>query len=234
MLRWRQATVTQRIAETDSATTLVLDVPGWTTHRAGQHVDLRLTAPDGYQATRSYSVASAPARPLAITVQRVDDGEVSPFLADVARPGTAVEVRGPVGGWFVWEPNTTDRVVLLAGGSGIVPLASMLRHRRRLGDPTPFHLVYSARTPDRILYRDELAATTEGEHVVITLTGDDIPPDWDGETGRVDAQTLRRHLPAPSGGLTYVCGPTAFVEAAAASLAVLGYGPTTIRTERFG
>lgn len=224
--------VREKKVETPTAATLVLDVPEWPGHRAGQHLDVRLTAPDGYQATRSYSLASAPGEAPAITVERADGGEVSPFLVDVAVSGTALEARGPIGGYFVWEPGHADVVTLLAGGSGIVPLRSMLRHRRKTGDSARFSVLYSTKSVDRIIYRTELEETTPGEKVTFTLTGSDPPADWDGERGRVTPSMISRcvHPPTES-AIAYVCGPTAFVEAAASMLTDAGYRSPAVRTE---
>ena len=232
---WREATLVERRPETDSAVTLVLDVDGWPGHLPGQHVDVRLTAPDGYTATRSYSV-SAPERGdrVELTVQRVPDGEVSTFLADGLAVGDAVRVRGPVGGWFVWRTGQPGPVLLVAGGSGVVPLMAILRARGP--GAAPFRLVYSVRGPDDVIYRDELAvlAATDGVDVRLVHTrrapdGDERPvgrlresdlaaPGWTGE----DAPTC------------YVCGPTGFVEGAADLLVALGHAADRIRTERFG
>ena len=232
---WREATLVERRPETDSAVTLVLDVDGWPGHLPGQHVDVRLTAPDGYTATRSYSL-SAPERGdrVELTVQRVPDGEVSTFLADGLAVGDAVRVRGPVGGWFVWRTGQPGPVLLLAGGSGVVPLMAMVRAR----DPgaPPFRLVYSIRGPDDVIYREELAALggVGGIQIdrVFTRRGADAdarPPgrlrggDLDG------AGWTAAHAPT-----CYVCGPTGFVEAAASILAAAGHDRGRIRTERFG
>ncbi|MFF0867439.1 ferredoxin reductase [Nonomuraea sp. NPDC003560] len=232
-LTWQPATIAEVVPETDQTRTLLLDVPGWPGHRAGQHVDVRLTADDGYQATRAYSLAGAPGERPSITVVRVAGGEVSPYLVEVAEAGDQVEVRGPIGGYFVWEPMPERRPLLLvAGGSGVVPLRSMLRHRARLGDGTPVRLVYSVRDPGQVIYRDELEAA--GAEVTFVYTRS-APTDWPEPVGRVDrSQLVRLAWPPAHEPLAYVCGPTAFVEHVAAILTALGYPPTDIRTERYG
>jgi ferredoxin-NADP reductase len=223
--------------ETPRVRTLELAVPGWPGHRAGQHVDVRLTAEDGYQASRSYSIASAPGRPLAISVERLSNGEVSPYLVDVAEVGDAFEVRGPVGGYFVWEPEDGDPLLLVAGGSGIVPLMSMVRHRAASESTVPTRVLYSSRAVDDIVYREELgglAARNDGLEIVHTLTREQ-PVDWEGRSGRVDDALLADVAwPPDQSPLVYVCGPTGFVEAVAAGLVRLGHKPERIRTERFG
>jgi ferredoxin-NADP reductase len=236
-LTWQLATVVELVDETPRCKTIVLDPPAWPGHRAGQHVDVRLTAEDGYQAERSYSIASAPEDPhLALTVERLDDGEVSPYLVGVLQPGDELELRGPIGGYFVWEESLGGPLVLVAGGSGVVPLRAILRHRVAAGDTTPAQLVYSSRTLDDVIYRDELS--TLGEHdgveVELTLTRD-WPEDWSGHRGRIDRDLLAGTVPPPSANpLVYICGPTALVEAVAETLVALGHAPGRIRTERFG
>ncbi len=221
------------MTETPRVRTLVLEVPGWTGHRAGQHVDVRLTAEDGYQAERSYSVASAPGEPLALTVERLEDGEVSPYLVDEVVPGDKFELRGPIGGYFVWESDgATDPLFLVAGGSGIVPLMAMLRLRHAAGSTVPAKLLYSARTIDDVIYRDELEHV--GAEVVQTLTREQ-PPGWQGYARRVDIDLLREvAYPPERDPRVFVCGPTNFVEAVAEGLVALGHKPGRIRTERFG
>lgn len=221
------------MAETPGVRTLVLEAPGWSGHRAGQHVDVRLTAEDGYQAERSYSIASAPGEPLALTVERLDDGEVSPYLVDEVVPGDRFELRGPIGGYFVWEPDErSDPLFLVAGGSGIVPLMAMLRARRAAGATVPAKLLYSARTSADVIYRDELPDI--GAQVVQTLTREQ-PPGWQGYSRRVDLELLREvAYPPEENPRVFVCGPTAFVEAVAEGLVTLGHRPGRIRTERFG
>jgi ferredoxin-NADP reductase len=220
------------------ATTLLLDVEGWPGHRPGQHVDVRLTAEDGYQAERSYSIASAPDDPaLSLTVERIDDGEVSPWLTDEARIGDSFELRGPVGGYFVWDGAEPAPVLLVGGGSGVVPLMSMARYRARRGLRTRMRLLYSARSTDDLLYREELdamAAAGDGFEVVYTLTRT-LPPQWSGFGRRVDAQMLADVSYAEKGtSPAFVCGPTPFVEAVSKGLVLVGYGAGQVKTERFG
>ncbi|HEV7650864.1 MAG TPA: ferredoxin reductase [Actinophytocola sp.] len=223
-LAWRVATLRERRAESPSAVTLAFDVPGWPGHLAGQHVDVRLTAEDGYRAQRSYSIASAPGGDLVeLTVQRVDDGEVSPYLTDVLEAGDPVELRGPVGGWFVWRPGDPSPVLLVGGGSGIVPLMAMVRTRRATGATAPFRLVYSVRTPADRLYAAELAGAT-------MLYTRSAPPGEPRPPGRLTRADLAGVAPSDC----FVCGPTGFVEAAADLLVDLGHEPARIRTERFG
>jgi ferredoxin-NADP reductase len=229
---WRSAQIAEVVRETPRAATLKLDVAGWNGHRAGQHVDVRLTADDGYRAQRSYSIASAPEDGLEITVERLDDGEVSPWMVDEARPGDSFEVRGPFGGWFVWQADQGGPLLLVAGGSGLVPLMSMLRHRRRAHSQAEVRLLVSARDPDDVLYAGELA--TVGAELVFTYTRR-APDGWQGYTRRVDVEMLAAVAYAPDrGARTYVCGPTAFVETVADDLVALGHDAANIRTERFG
>ena len=236
-LTWQPAELVEAIDETSRARTLVFDVPEWMQHRAGQHLDVRLTAEDGYRAERSYSIASAPGEPLAITVERLDDGEVSPYLVDELRPGDRIELRGPVGGYFVWEPDRGGPIFLAAGGSGVVPLMSMARTRALEGADVPARLLYSARTLDEVIYREELErlATEQPElDVVYTLTRGQ-PEGWTGYARRVDGELLAETAwPAHESPLAYVCGPTSFVEAVAEGLVGLGYPPKRVKTERFG
>ena len=225
--------VTETVTETPRVRTLVLDVPGWTGHRAGQHVDVRLTAEDGYQAERSYSLASAPGEPPALTVERLDDGELSPYLVDEVVCGDRFELRGPIGGYFVWDHDgSTEPLFLVAGGSGVVPLMAMLRHRRAVGSTVPAKLLYSSRSLDDVIYRDELDRL--GAEVVQTLTREQ-PPGWGGYGRRVDVDMLREvSYPPDESPRVFVCGPTNFVEAVAEGLVALGHRPGRIRTERFG
>jgi ferredoxin-NADP reductase len=236
-LTWRLGTVRQVIAENLRAATLVLDVDGWSGHQPGQHVDVRLTAEDGYQAERSYSIASVPDDPfLAITVERIDDGEVSPWLTEIAAPGDNLEVRGPVGGYFVWDGFDPAPVLLVAGGSGAVPLASMARQRARRHIRTRMRLLYSARSEEDLLFRselDRLAADNDGFDRFYTLTRA-APQDWTGFRRRVDAQMLAEVVPQHQRTSAFVCGPTPFVETVAKSLVLLGYPPGRVKTERFG
>jgi ferredoxin-NADP reductase len=233
-LSWQVATVKEAVKETERTSTLTLDVPGWPGHRAGQHLELRLTAEDGYQASREYSIASAPGEPLEITVERLEDGEVSPYLTLDARPSDQMEVRGPIGGWFVWETGDGGPLMLIAGGSGIAPLRSILRHRQRSGSTVPARLLYSSRSLADVIYAAELQEPAKGLDVTLTLTREH-PAGWTGRTGRVDAAMLRETAwPATDGPLAYVCGPTSFVEIVAAGLTGLGYPPQRVKTERFG
>jgi ferredoxin-NADP reductase len=232
------ATVAAVRAETAAARTLVLDVPEWPGHLAGQHVDVRLTAEDGYTTQRSYSIASAPEpSTVELTVQAVDGGEVSPYLVEVAGPGDQFELRGPVGGYFTWSTTLTDPVLLVAGGSGVVPLMAMIRTRAMVGSRTPFRLVYSTRTPADAFYVDELARRVrddQGLDVSWVYTRA-APPGWPTPPGRVDAATLvRAGWPASFQPACYVCGPTGFVEAVADLLVSAGHATDRIRTERFG
>jgi len=233
-LNWQAARVISVSWETASVATIELEPPEWAGHRAGQHLDVRLTAEDCYTAERSYSIASAPGERLAITVERLEDGEVSPYLAGELRVGDELEVRGPIGGYFVWEPGHGGPLTLLAGGSGVVPLRSMLRHRISTGSDAPARLLYSARGWDDVIYRDELGQYPDGIAVSYTLTRSH-PAMWTGHTGRIDSALLAEvSWPAEAGPLAYICGPTSFVEAAAAGLVGLGYPPERVKTERFG
>jgi len=233
-LTWQTATVSRVTRETASAVTLLLEVPDWLGHRAGQHVDIRLTADDGYQAERAYSIASAPGESLAITVERLDNGEVSPYLTQDAQPGDEFEVRGPVGGYFVWEPDTGGPLLLAAGGSGVVPLHAILRHRARTGSTVPVKLLYSSRSWEDVIYSSELDFPANGVEVIYTLTRSQ-PRAWKGYARRVDEQMLAEVAwPAGQGPLAYVCGPTSFVESVATGLVGLGYPAGRVKTERFG
>jgi ferredoxin-NADP reductase len=216
--------------------TLQLEADGWPGHRAGQHLDVRLTAEDGYQAERSYSIASAPGEQLAITVERLEDGEVSPYLVDEVRAGDRFELRGPIGGYFVWDGDSVP-LLLVGGGSGIVPLMAMIRHRAATGSATPTRLLYSSRTLEDVIYRQELerlAAKRDGLEVYHTLTRDQ-PPGWTGYKRRIDDELLREVTwPAAARPAVFICGSTRFVDAAADGLVRLGYEPEAVRTERFG
>jgi ferredoxin-NADP reductase len=231
---WRVARVRDVVEETASAVTIVLDVDGWPGHVAGQHLDVRLTAEDGYQAQRSYSIASGPEDPrLELTVERIDDGEVSPYLAGVVRAGDEFEVRGPVGGHFTWRTADGGPLLLVAGGSGLVPLMAMLRHRAAQGSDVDARLLLSARTPGDVLYHEELERLG-GVRVHTTLTRS-WPPGWSGSTRRVDASMLRKLGPGPEEGpRVFVCGPTAFVEHATSLLLEVGHEAANVRAERFG
>ena len=235
-LIWRVATVARSQPETPSATTLILDVPDWPGHLAGQHVDVRLTAEDGYEAERLYSIASAPLDPhLAITIERIDDGEVSPYLTDDLRPGDQLELRGPIGGYFTWEAADGGPLLLLAGGSGLVPLMAMLRHRAAATSDAAATVLVSARSWEDVLYRDELATQdAHGVTVRYTLTREQ-PPEWAGWAGRVNGDMLRDvGADRPEPLRVFVCGPTGFVEHVANLLVQLGRDPHAIKTERFG
>jgi ferredoxin-NADP reductase len=236
-LSWRAAQVVAVREESASARTLVLDVPDWPGHLPGQHVDVRLIAADGYQAQRSYSVASAPGGALELTVERLADGEVSPYLTQVLRPGDLLDLRGPIGGWFVWRPGDPTPVQLLGGGSGVVPLMAMIRTRIASASPTPMRLLYSTRTPDTALYGDELRRLAERDpelNVELVYTRR-APAGWSGPVGRLDAaQLTARAWPPAAGPACFVCGPTGFVEAVADLLIDQGYAPGRIKTERFG
>ena len=237
-LNWRVAAVVELRPETSQTKTIVFDVSGWPGHRAGQHVDVRLTAEDGYQAERSYSIASAAnGSRLELTVERLEDGEVSPYLTDDLMRGDAIELRGPVGGYFVWNPNAEGHVLLVGGGSGVVPLMAMARQRAKDESSVPTRLLYSARTWDDVIYRDELAdlaARAAGFEVVYTLTRAQ-PEGWTGYDRRVDQELLTEVAPGPDElAVAFVCGPTPFVEAVASALVELGHPPLRIKTERFG
>jgi ferredoxin-NADP reductase len=237
-LNWRVAEVLELRTETSQTKTIVFDVAGWPGHRAGQHVDIRLTAEDGYQAERSYSIASAADHSrVELTVERLEDGEVSPYLTEELRPGDEIELRGPVGGYFVWDPNAKGPVLLVAGGSGVVPLMAMARQRALDASAIPTKMLYSARTWDDVIYRDELAdlaARGDGLEVVYTLTRVQ-PPGWTGYGRRVDREMLAEVSPSTADlAVAYVCGPTPFVEAVASAMVELGHEPVWIKTERFG
>lgn len=237
-LTWRLGTVDELVQETPRVASLLLDVPAWPGHLAGQHVDVRLTAEDGYQAQRSYSIASAPEdRRLALTVERLDDGEVSPYLVGEVRKGDTIELRGPIGGYFVWEAGDDRPLLLIAGGSGVVPLMAMLRHRDATRRATPARLLYSSRSYEDIIYRAELAklsTSARGFKIAHTLTRSQ-PPAWDGYSGRIDRDMVQEVAwPAAQSPSVHVCGPTSFVEAAASLLMDTGYDPSWIKTERFG
>jgi ferredoxin-NADP reductase len=236
-ITWMTATVREVVEETARVKSVVLDVPVWPGHRAGQHVDVRLTAPDGYQAQRSYSIASAPEdAALVLTVERIADGEVSPYLVDVVVPGDRFEIRGPIGGHFVWETSQAGPLVLIGGGSGIVPLRAMLRHRAAQGSDVATHVVYSSRSLDEVIYRAEFErfATFANLNLYLTLTRA-RPPGWSGYARRIDHDLLADVVvPAAEAPHIYICGPTAFVETAADVCVGLGHAPAHIRTERFG
>jgi ferredoxin-NADP reductase len=236
---WRLGTVTSIRDETPTVRTFTLGLPDWPGHRPGQLVDLRLTAEDGYSVERSYSIASEPERgdEIDITVERIDDGEVSPFLDDVVVTGDRLEVRGPIGGYFVWEASIGGPLLLVAGGSGVVPLMAMIRHRERADSRVPTRLLLSSRHAEEIIYREELdrlAGAIDGFEVFHTLTRS-RPPGWTGYDRRIDDRMLAEVLdPLGAKARVYICGPTALVEVAANALVRLGLPPDRVRTERFG
>lgn len=237
-IAWLTAEVREIVVETPRVKTLRLDVPGWAGHVPGQHVDLRLTAEDGYQSQRSYSIASPPEEDgIALTVERLDDGEVSTFLTDELRVGDRLELRGPLGGYFTWTVERGGPLALVAGGSGIVPLMAMVRHRAARGSRVPARLLCSWRTAEDVIYREELdrlAARRDGLEVTHTLTRA-APDGWRGPTRRIDRELLLERLPGPEARpLAYVCGPTPMVEAVATLLVSLGHAPQRVLTERFG
>jgi len=235
---WRLADVVEVVPETPRTKSLVLDVPEWEGHKAGQHVDVKLTAPDGYQAQRSYSIASAPEdERLVLTVDRLDDGEVSPYLTDVLMVGDKLELRGPIGGYFTWEAKDGGPLLLVGGGSGVVPLMGMIRHRAAVGSDVPTRLLYSSRSYEEIIYRKELEDLTARDgalEVIHTLTRS-RPQDWSGYDRRIDAEMLAEVTWFPDESpLAFVCGPTPFVEAVGSALVGLGHEPARVKTERFG
>jgi ferredoxin-NADP reductase len=236
-LTWLATEVIGAAAETPRVRTLQLQTESWPGHRAGQHLDVRLTAEDGYQAFRSYSIATAPDDELAITVERLDDGEVSPYLVDELHEGDRIEVRGPIGGYFVWDGSERGPLLLIGGGSGIVPLMAMIRHRAGTGSSTPTRLLYSSRTLEDVIYQeelDELAARRDGFELFHTLTRSQ-PAGWTGYGRRIDAEMLRDVAwPAAEEPQVFICGSTRFVDTAADSLVALGYEPQSVKTERFG
>jgi len=237
LLGWQLGELVELVQETPRVASLYFEVPDWPGHLAGQHVDVRLTAEDGYQVERSYSIASAPEEArVALTVERLDDGEVSPYLVGELMVGDKLELRGPIGGYFVWRAGADQRPVLLvAGGSGVVPLMAMLRHRAAAHSTTPVRLLYSSRTQADVIYREELERLAgDGLTVHHTLTREK-PAGWKGFTRRIDAELVREVAwPASQSPSVFVCGPTSFVEAAASLLVAAGYEPGWIKTERFG
>jgi len=238
-LTWQLARVVETVRENDHAATIRFDVPDWPGHKAGQHVDLRLTAEDGYQTERSYSIASPPEQTdtVDLTIDRIDDGEVSPFLTDVLRAGDDLELRGPIGGYFAWDARDGGPLLLVGGGSGVVPLAAMLRHRSALATEIPARLLVSARTAADLFYWSELqalGARGDGFELHATLTRE-RPDGWQGYDRRVDEDILREVAwPPADAPHVFVCGPTSFVEAVAESLVALGHRPALVKTERFG
>ncbi|WP_307852463.1 ferredoxin reductase [Glaciihabitans sp. dw_435] len=224
--------------ETPSARSIMVDVPGWGGNLAGQHLDLRLTAPDGYTAVRSYSIASAgPGDRVELAVDKFPDGEVSPYLVDDIQKGDELELRGPLGGWFVWKPEQTESVQLIGGGSGVVPLIAMVRSHAASGSTAPFRLLYSVRTPQDVFFADELRALAESSpyfdlNFVYTRA---VPANWPSKPGRISREILEASTyPASISPAVFVCGPTGFVESVANILVALGHEPTSVKTERFG
>jgi ferredoxin-NADP reductase len=235
-LTWRLAIVVANALETRTVHRLSLQIDGWGGHLPGQHVDVRLTAPDGYQAQRSYSIASAPENPTVdLVVQRLDDGEVSPYLTDVLRGGDELELRGPIGGHFVWHADLDSPLQLVAGGSGVAPFLAMLDHHAAAGSGAPVRLLYSARSLDEVIGRARLEQHAKrGIGVTITLTREQ-PPGWTGLSGRLTPEIIREHVwPVDHRPSIFVCGPTTFVEAVADSLVEAGHPAVAIRIERFG
>jgi ferredoxin-NADP reductase len=235
-LAWQIGEVVETHPATPRVKNLFLDVPGWEGHKAGQHVDIRLTAEDGYQAQRSYSIASAPEdNRVELVVERLDDGEVSPYLTDELRPGDKLELRGPIGGWFAWEAKDGGPLFLVAGGSGIAPLMAMIRHRSAAGSGASCHLLYSSRSREETIFADELDQLTASDgslQVFHTLTRSQ-PPGWTGYTRRIDRVMLAEVSPGEN-PLAFVCGPTPLVESVATELVGLGHDARRIKTERFG
>jgi ferredoxin-NADP reductase len=237
-LAWRIGEVVETSPDTPRTKSLFLDVPGWAGHRAGQHVDVRLTAEDGYQAQRSYSIASAPEDGrVELLVERLEDGEVSPYLTDELRAGDGLELRGPIGGWFAWETREGGPLLLVAGGSGIAPLMAMIRHRQAAGNGTPTRLLFSSRSYEEIIFRQELERLASGDEtlqIIHTLTRS-RPEGWTGYDRRIDEEMLDEvAFPPGEGPLAFVCGPTPLVETVATALVGLGHEPTRVKTERFG
>jgi ferredoxin-NADP reductase len=235
---WRLGEVVEAVPETPRAKSLLLEVPGWEGHRAGQHVDVRLTAEDGYQAQRSYSIASAPEdERIELVVDRLDDGEVSPYLTDVLMAGDRLELRGPIGGWFTWEAEEGGPLLLVGGGSGVAPLMAMIRHRAAVGSEVPCRLLYSSRSFEEIIYREELEtlASRDGALEVFHTLTRSKPEGWTGYARRVDAEMLEEVGWSPDESpLAFVCGPTPLVEAVGAALVELGHDSARVKTERFG
>jgi ferredoxin-NADP reductase len=237
-LYWRLAEVVEVVPETPRTKSLVLEVPGWEGHKAGQHVDVRLTAEDGYQAQRSYSIASAPEDDrLMLTVERLDEGEVSPYLTDVLMAGDKLELRGPIGGYFTWEPKDGAPLLLVGGGSGVVPLMAMIRHRSAVGSDVPARLLYSSRSYEEIIYRKELEnfVVRDGSLEVIHTLTRYRPEGWSGYDRRIDAEMLAEVAwPPDESPLAFVCGSTPLVEAVGTALVGLGHAPAHVKIERFG
>jgi ferredoxin-NADP reductase len=236
-LNWHVARAVALRDETATARTITFEVAAWPGHIAGQRVDVRVTAADGYSAVREYSIASAPSADgrIELSVERFPDGEVSPYLTQDLAIGDVVELRGPVGGWFVWREDQAEPIQLVAGGSGIVPLMSMIRSRVATRSAAPFRLLYSVRNPDSVWYRDELQALSANGIGVTFVYTRTAPPDWPRTHGRIDTTVVAEASWPPTFNPTcYVCGPTSFVEHATGLLTALGHSPDLIRTERFG
>lgn len=237
-IAWQVGEVVETAPVTPRTKSLFLDLPEWEGHRAGQHVDVRLTAEDGYRAERSYSIASAPeSGRVELLVERLEDGEVSPYLTDELRGGDGLELRGPIGGWFAWDAGEGGPLLLVAGGSGLAPLIAMVRHRKAVGSDVPVRLLFSSRYYEEIIFREELerlAAEDETIEVIQTLTRS-APEGWQGYERRIDRAMLTEvAFPPARGPLTFVCGPTPLVEAVATALVGLGHDPARVKTERFG
>ncbi len=237
-MSWRVATVVALRYQSPTARSIVLDVPSWPGHAAGQHVDVRLTAPDGYTAVRSYSIASAvDGDRVELTVEQLPDGEVSPYLGSELIVGDAIEIRGPIGGWFVWRPDQREPIQLIAGGSGVVPLVAIARSHAAAGSRSPIRLLYSVREPSSVLHASEIEdlASRDGGLILTYAFTRSAPPGWDRPPGRVDAELLADSTwPAELAPTCYVCGPTSFVESVADLLVEAGHDPARVRTERFG
>lgn len=238
-LQWQIASIRAIRPETTTVKSFTLSLPDWMRHRPGQHYDIRLTAEDGYQAQRSYSIASEPERAgeIDITVERIEDGEVSTYMHDILVPGDRIEVRGPIGGYFVWEATMNEPLLLIAGGSGVVPLMSMLRHRAAAGAKNPTHLLYSSRHFEDIIYYHEierLGNANSGLHIFHTLTRSQ-PAGWKSYRRRIDPDMLKEVAqPLGRSVQVFICGPTLLVESVANALVKIGINPSQIRTERFG
>jgi ferredoxin-NADP reductase len=237
-LAWRIGEVVETSPETPRTKSLFLEIPGWDGHRAGQHVDVRLTAEDGYQAQRSYSIASAPENGrVELLIERLDDGEVSPYLTEELRAGDGLELRGPIGGWFAWDAREGGPLLLVAGGSGIAPLMAIIRHRQAAGNEVPVRLLFSSRSYEEVIFREELESLAAGDETLEishTLTRS-APPGWQGYDRRIDEEMLGEvAFSSDERPLAFVCGPTPLVEAVATTLVGLGHEPARVKTERFG
>jgi ferredoxin-NADP reductase len=233
---WKVGTVVSVRSETPTGRSIRLDVPGWGGNLAGQHLDVRLTAPDGYQAVRSYSIASADSTDgIELAVDRLPDGEVSPYLVDDLLPGDQLEVRGPLGGWFVWRPSQVEPVQLIGGGSGIVPLVAMVRAHAASGSTARFRLLYSVRTPEDVFFKEELARLASPLFEITWVYTRQAPAGWPTAPGRVNHGILEASVFAASENpAVFVCGPTGFVESVADLLVGLGHPAASVKTERFG